>query len=63
MSNTMCDFPASTYEVKVTKANSSKPVVPKNKAVVGNIDISSMVAINPGSTPNSAYLKPIPDRK
>lgn len=63
MSNTMCDFPASTYEVKVTKANSSKPVVPKNKAVVGNIDISSMVAINPSSTPNSAYMKRVTNRK
>lgn len=63
MANPMCDFPASAYEVKVTKGNSSKPVAPKNKAVVGSIDISTMVAINPGSTPNSAYLKPILNRK
>lgn len=62
MANPMCDFSASAYE-KVTKGNSSKTVAPKNRAVVGSIDISTMVAINPSSTPNSAYLKPIPNRK
>lgn len=63
MSNPMCDLSASAYAVKVTKGNSSKPIAPKNKAVVGNLDISSMVAINPSSTPNSKYLKPIINRK
>ena len=63
MANPMCDFPAGAYVVKVTKGNSSKTVAPKNKAVVGRVDISSMVAINPSSTPNSAYMKRVTNRK
>lgn len=63
MGNPMCDLPANAYEVKVTKGSSSKPVVPKNKAVIGNINAESFTSINPGSTPNSAYMKRVTNRK
>ena len=39
------------------KIPSGKPKVSANKATVGKLNTSAYMAIDPSSTPNSAYMK------
>lgn len=34
-----------------------RPNVPKNKAIVGYLNVSNLMAINPTATPASKYIK------
>lgn len=51
--NEACNSPIKTKKV------SGRPDVPKNQATVGTVDYKKYTAINPASTPVSAYTKKI----
>lgn len=54
--NPMTSIPAKYY----TKSVNGKPNPPKNKAVVGSVNVSHLMAIDPSSTPVKAYTKKQP---